>query len=102
MTAASQIYWETPPTLSDLASEHDTDCVGWYPATDDSDAYQCTDGSTCPLCDGFVCKEHDDVTQCDGDVVHQVCHAAGCWSTACAKDHRDDDILARDEERRGR
>jgi len=94
-------YYE-PPSPSDLAAERDTDCLGHYDATDDNDEYDCEERTTCSLCGGVVCAEHDEVSDCDGDPVHDKCHAAGCWSAACDQDRRDDALLRRQEEEDGR
>lgn len=58
----------------------------------------CEDRTTCHLCDGVVCTEHDDTAECGEGTVHAACHDRGCWSTACAEDARDDALLARQDE----
>lgn len=93
---------EEPPSPSDLAAERDTDCLGHYPATDDNDEYDCEERMFCPLCGGVVCAEHDDVSDCDGETVHDKCHMAGCQSQACFEDARDAALLHRQEEEDGR
>ncbi len=93
---------EEPPTLSDLAAERETDCLGFYEQTDTDDAFECDQRSVCYLCGGVVCKEHDDVEDCDGEVVHYKCHLQGCQSASCAADARDDALLHQQEVEDGR
>lgn len=93
---------EEPPSPSDLAAERDTDCLGHYDATDDNDAYECDERSTCPLCGCVVCREHDAVSDCGDGWAHEKCHDLGCYSAACAQDRRDDALLQRQEEEDGR
>lgn len=84
-----------PPDVPDRLDEADTTCLGWYPETATNDAFDCDQRTRCPMCDGVVCAEHDEVEDCDGEVVHYKCHKDGCYSAACAADRRDADLLDR-------
>jgi hypothetical protein len=80
----------SPPEGFELADETETQCLGSYPETDRTDAYVCEARTTCYLCEGVVCSDHDDTAKCDGYTVHEKCHSAGCPSTSCEQDRRDD------------
>jgi len=88
-------YDGATPAVSELRDDLGTNCLGFYEQTDTDDAFECEERSVCYLCGGVVCKEHDDVDDCDGYVVHEVCHRQGCDSVACEEDRRDDALLAR-------
>jgi len=92
----------TPADVPDLADDPGTACLGYYEQSDTEDAYERDQRSLCYLCGGVVCAEHDETETCDGSHVHTRCHRDGCGSAACAADARDDALLTRDEERRGR
>lgn len=91
-------YDGATPDVRELTDEVETKCLGSYPETDTDDAYVCGQRSVCYLCGGVVCKEHDDVDDCDGEVVHALCHREGCASASCAAEARDDALLARAEQ----
>lgn len=56
--------------------------------------------TSCYLCAGDVCEEHDDTERCDGYLVHEVCHHLGCPSLVCAQDRYDDHRIEEAEARR--
>ena len=95
-------YDGATPDVRELTDEAGTNCLGSYPETDTDDAFECDQRSVCYLCGGVVCKEHDDIEDCDGETVHTQCHREGCDSAACAEDARDDALMARDDADRGR
>jgi hypothetical protein len=99
-------YDGATPDVRELTDEVETKCLGTYPEQSVPAAvagtWECEDRSTCYLCDGTVCAEHDSHEVCDGSVVHEACHDQGCYSAACAADARDDALMARDDADHGR
>ncbi len=93
-------YDGATPDVRELTDEAETDCLGFYEQTDTDDAFECDQRTTCYLCGGVVCKEHDDTDDCDGEVVHDLCHREGCASASCAEDAREAALLARGEDDR--
>ena len=87
--------WYQPPDVRELADDPGTLCVN-------NDCDDPREHLVCPLCDGTVCLQADDTTQCDGETVHEACHRQGCYSAECAADARDDALLHQDEVNRGR
>jgi hypothetical protein len=95
-------YDGATPFVRELSDELGTNCLGFYEQTDTDDAFECKERTVCYLCGGVVCKEHDDVDDCDGETVHDLCHREGCASASCAADARDDALLHQQEVRDGR
>lgn len=85
----------TPVDVPDLSDDPGTACP--YGGGCDGEGVK-----ECYLCGGVICDDHDDVADCDGDVVHTVCHRDGCASDACMADARDDALLHQQEVEDGR
>lgn len=84
------------PDAPEATDDPGTKCLGSYPADVGTDAWQCEERTTCYLCGGVVCAEHDDdTTECEGQTVHLTCHKTGCRSPECDADARDDYLLDR-------
>jgi hypothetical protein len=94
-------YDGATPNTREMGDDPGTKCPGFYDVAT-GDEFICDERSTCHLCGGVLCIEHDDTTDCGDGPAHESCHHRGCWSTACAEDARDDALLQRDEEERGR